>query len=276
MQYTQDMILHSPTGYCMPFEEKDGEVRMTLPYGEQRHPQTQETFFHHGVDFEAPRYLLYAVAGGTVTGIGTDAVLGTYQVIRHGDYEVRYCHLDAIYAGYGQEVKAGQVVSVTRDMLHMETRYRGEELDPIEFLTMIYGNIAALGHGAAPDIDTIGGQASPYPQDEQEIETLFLRYFPSYMEDLRSGRYVLPQRTEQMLRSILQMASSRHWFFETLPTLSNPMGMGGRSLPAATKVQALLTDDFLSYLALMHGTYVSSWSGEIKKKSMTQPPVTRD
>lgn len=52
MHYTQEMILHSDSGYCMPFEERNGEVTMTLGYGKQKHPHTGESFFHHGVDFK--------------------------------------------------------------------------------------------------------------------------------------------------------------------------------------------------------------------------------
>ncbi|MBR3096876.1 MAG: M23 family metallopeptidase, partial [Bacteroidales bacterium] len=144
MKYSQEMILKSPSGYCMPFEERDREVVMSLGYGKQTNPQTGLEFFHHGVDFAAPHYLLSAVASGTVSGIGTDSVHGTYQVIRYGDYEVTYGHLSNILAGYGEPVRAGQTVSVSGDLLHMETKYKGEELDPIEFLTMIYGNIRSL------------------------------------------------------------------------------------------------------------------------------------
>ena len=140
MKYSQEMILQSPSGYCMPFEEHDRDVVMSLGYGKQTNPQTGVEFFHHGVDFSAPHYLLSAVASGTVSGIGTDSVHGTYQVIRYGDYEVVYGHLSNILAGYGESVRAGQTVSVSGDILHMETKYKGEELDPIEFLTMIYGN----------------------------------------------------------------------------------------------------------------------------------------
>ena len=80
MKYSQEMILKSPSGYCMPFEERDREVVMSLGYGKQTNPQTGLEFFHHGVDFAAPHYLLSAVASGTVSGIGTDSVHGTYQV----------------------------------------------------------------------------------------------------------------------------------------------------------------------------------------------------
>lgn len=52
MKYTEEMILHSESGYCMPFEEPQGkEVEMTLGYGEQTDPGTGKPFFHHGIDF---------------------------------------------------------------------------------------------------------------------------------------------------------------------------------------------------------------------------------
>lgn len=52
----------------MPFEERNGEVNMTLGYGKQNHPVTQEDFFHHGVDFATHRYIL--AAGSGRCGIG--------------------------------------------------------------------------------------------------------------------------------------------------------------------------------------------------------------
>ena len=93
MKYSQEMILSSTSGYCMPFEERDKEVEMTLGYGKQVHPKTGAEFFHHGVDFNAPHYLLSVVASGIVSGIGNDHERGLYQVIRYGDYEVKYAHL---------------------------------------------------------------------------------------------------------------------------------------------------------------------------------------
>ena len=44
MHYTQEMILHSDSGYCMPFEERNGEVTMSLGYGKQKHPHTESHF----------------------------------------------------------------------------------------------------------------------------------------------------------------------------------------------------------------------------------------
>lgn len=40
MKFTQDMMLQSDSGYCMPFEEKGKDVEMSLGYGKQKHPKT--------------------------------------------------------------------------------------------------------------------------------------------------------------------------------------------------------------------------------------------
>ena len=72
MKYTEEMILHSDSGYCMPFEEPRGkDVELSLGYGEQVHPTTGEKFFHHGIDFKARYYILSAVASGIVKRPGT-------------------------------------------------------------------------------------------------------------------------------------------------------------------------------------------------------------
>lgn len=45
MNYTQEMNLQSKSGYCMPFEERKGEVRMSLDYGTQVHPKSGDRVF---------------------------------------------------------------------------------------------------------------------------------------------------------------------------------------------------------------------------------------
>lgn len=42
MQFTHEMILQSDSGYCMPFEEKNKDVEMSLGYGKQKHPKTEK------------------------------------------------------------------------------------------------------------------------------------------------------------------------------------------------------------------------------------------
>ena len=276
MQYTEEMILHSKSGYCMPFEEQPGkEVAMTLGYGEQMHPTTGERFFHHGLDFMVNHYPLSAVASGTVSGVGSDNRHGIYQTIHYGKYEVTYAHLANVYANFGEPVVAGQTVSLSSERLHFEVRFNGEELNPIEFLTMLYGNIKAMKHrgkvGAIDMDDFEMDVRTKYDADRAEIEELMLRYLPLYMEDLRHGQYVLPQHTAQSLRNVFSMGAMKRYFFEVMPSMSNPLGISQRSVPLACKVQNLLIGDFLDYLALRHNIFLSTLSETLKKKSTTMP-----
>ena len=275
MKFTQDMMLQSDSGYCMPFEEKGKDVEMSLGYGMQKHPKTGEIFFHHGVDFPVKHYLLSAVATGKVFGLGNDAVHGIYQVIRYGKYEVTYSHLSNVLANYAAEVKAGQVVAVSADMLHIEVKYNGEELNPLEFLTISYGNLKALEQngtpGAVPQFVTIDMDVhTMYDKDQKEIEDLMMRWFPDYMLDLSAGAYALPEHTELALRNMFTMSAMKNYFFETLPSMANPLGMGTRSIPLAEKVQNILIADFLNYMALRHQIFLSSRSQAVKKKPMTK------
>ncbi len=276
MNYTEEMILHSTSGYCMPFQEQAGkDVEMTLGYGEQKHPLTGEMFFHHGIDFNVNHYLLSAVASGTVSGIGTDPVHGIYQTVRYGKYEVTYGHLSNVFANFGQPVKAGDTVAISADMLHLGVKFDGEELNPIEFLTMLYGNIKATSKRntiSGDDILTFEMELpTNFDKDKREIEELMLRFLPFYMEDLHRGLYTVPEQTELSLRNVFSMGAVKNYFFETMPSMANPLGIGHRAMPLACKVQNLLIADFLNYLALRHDVYLSSMSEAIKKKPVKKP-----
>ena len=268
MKYTEEMILHS-SGYCMPFEAPQGEdVELSLGYGEQTHPETGEKFFHHGIDFSVRCRMLSAVADGIVSGVGNDAAHGICQTIRYGVYEVTYGHLSNVFAQFGQRVKAGQTVALSGEWLHLEVRFKGEELNPIEFLTMLYGNIRALQEA---DGNATGGfyepaPATDYEKDREEIEVLMLRFLPYYMEDLRRGAYTLPEHTEQSLRHIFTVGAMKEYFYERMPSMANPLGLGRKAMPLVGKVQNLLIADFLNYLALRHGVYIPTTGGEVKKK----------
>ena len=270
MEYTQEMSLVSPSGYCMPFEERNGNVEITLGYGTQIHPTGGQEFFHHGVDFKANRYLLAAVADGTVCGIGTTAIHGLYIVIRYGRYEVTYGHLSNVLATFGMCVRAGNTVGVSGDLLHMEVKYDGEEINPIEFLTMLYGNLKTLketGRVGNVEFETLDMSIpTDYDDTREEIEELMLRFYPDYMAAIHSGQYRLPEHTEHSLRNIFSTAAIKNYFYETLPSLDNPLGVGQKAVPIACKVQNLLVGDFLNYLALTHGIFLSSMSGHEKKK----------
>lgn len=276
MRYTEEMILHSPSGYCMPFEEENNkEVSLSKGYGEQKDTVTGESFFNHGIDFNASHRPLVAVASGIVSGIVTGKECGVYIVIRYGKYEVAYTHLANVFVRFGQKVKAGQTVAVSGSDLHMEVSFDGEELNPIEFLTMLYGNIQALrkaGHGATHEFIQFDGEMKTrYDRDKEEIEELMIRFLPVYMEDLFRGDYTVPECTGQSLRNVFAVGAAKNYFFETMPSMANPLGIGSRALPLASKVQNLLIADFLNYLALRHNVYLSTMGEDVKKNFMPRP-----
>ena len=276
MKYTEEMILQSDSGYCMPFEEQQGkDVELSLGYGEQTDPATGEKFFHHGIDFNVRCYMLSALASGIVSGVGNDSGHGICQTIRYGEYEVTYGNLSNVFAQFGQRVKAGQTVALSGDKLHMTVRFKGEELNPLEFLTMLYGNIQAMRQAGGHETDYLSGLEmelkTDYERDKREIEELMLRFLPHYMEDLRRGTYTLPRNTEQSLRHIFTVGAMKEYFYENMPSMANPLGLGHKAMPLACKVQNLLIADFLHYLALRHDVYLSTAGSDIKKNSMTKP-----
>ena len=107
--------------------------------------------------------------------------------------------------------------------------------------------------------------------DTDEVEELMLHFLPHYMEDLRHGAYTLPRNTEQSLRHIFTVGAMKEYFYENMPSMANPLGLGHKAMPLACKVQNLLIADFLHYLALRHDVYLSTASSDIKKNSMTKP-----
>ena len=66
----------------------------------------------------------------------------------------------------------------------------------------------------------------------------------------------------------------REYFYENMPSMANPLGLGHKSIPLVSKVQNLLIADFLHYLALRHNVYLSTMSGDIKKKKLHDEAVS--
>ena len=107
MKYTEEMILQSPSGYCMPFEEeKNKEVTLSKGYGEQKDAVTGETSFHHGINFHASHRPLAAWQAVSCQVSVRTKEHGVYIVIRYGKYEVTYAHLANIFIRFGQKVKS--------------------------------------------------------------------------------------------------------------------------------------------------------------------------
>lgn len=150
MRYTKEMFLFSASGYCMPYSSEKCDPQPLLEYGNQVHPRTKEKFFHHGLDLTADDTPLLALASGVVSGMGSDPVHDGYINVRYGEYEVKYGHVTEAYVTFGTPVVAGVPIARSGNMLHLGVRFKGEEIDPKDFLAMLYDNVMSqnlVGNG---------------------------------------------------------------------------------------------------------------------------------
>ena len=98
---------------------------------------------------------------------------------------------------------------------------------------------------------------------------MYQRFFGKYMTDLFMNRYRVPVNTEGALRDVLKEGAESGAYYEHAPSMLNPLGLGARSYGIIGRIQTLLTHDFLNYLALMHGVFLSSMPELEKKKLLT-------
>jgi len=284
MEYKQSMDLQSPSGYAMPFELAENEApSISLGYGQQIHPQTDTEFFHHGVDFNVRQGTwLKALATGVVSGIASDMKKGYYITVtypNYGDnsrsaYEVIYSHINESIVTFGQNLKAGDNVARCDSMFHMEVRFRGKEVDPLEFLTMVRDNLIMNDQtqmdGKNPEIATLDFNVhTPYDSKQAEIDQLMMRFFPSYIGDLFKGNYHVPNETERNLRSAIAEGARSGAYYEHMPSMLNPLGLGRRSFDLIGLIQTLLIQDFLNYLGVRHSLFLQGTSEDEKKKFLT-------
>ena len=248
MEYTNEMNLISPSGYCMPYLVNDGEqVKVLLGYGEQLHPKNGEAFFHHGIDFETKNVPLRAVGSGFVTGVNSDMVHGLSLTVHYSNngsnsregYDVTYSHVAEAKVNWGNRVNASDIIALSSNLLHLEVRFNGEEIDPSLFLSMIYGNISTLEQEGKenPAVATLDMEThTKYDKDEPELEAF-------------------------------QSGKRNNLFFDVMPSMLNPLGLGTRAIALIQLIQEILIGDFLSYMAMKHRTFLSSM-GEDEKKNL--------
>ena len=202
-----------------------------------------------------------------------------YIIARYGKYEVTYGHISEAYTPYGTNVKAGQEIAHAGEFLHMGVRFNGKELDPDNFIAMIWANIqqlAAMGITHQPTAEVLGDKkiVTKYDDCQDEIMALMLRWLPTYMNELRTKAYTPSKKMEASLKNILSKAADKNYFYETLPNLGNPLGLSGRSAPLVEKIQEILIEDFLGFLAVRQGIYPQSWDESQKKNFLKKLPPT--
>ncbi len=99
--------------------------------------------FHHGLDIACPAGTpIRAAQAGVVVFSGTKSVYGKTVIIRHANgMETLYAHNSKNMVKAGQQVKKGQVIALvgvtgrtTGPHLHFQINYKGETLNPSEYL----------------------------------------------------------------------------------------------------------------------------------------------
>lgn len=276
----KEMFLESPSGFVMPFPgDEEHDMPVLLGYGEQKHPNTGQMFHHSGIDLACQNQPLFAMASGSVIGLGQDGVHGDYIVIRYGKFEVKYGHIREAYVPYGASVTAGKQVAQSGDFLHFGVTFKGQEIDPMHLITVVYMNVvqlAAMGIKGNPQLVDYGIEAhTDYDGDAGQIEEMMQKYFAEYIQALSDGSYRPSPRVEQSLSNVLRGAAEKNYYFEEIPSVGNPLGLSHRSSPLVSKILNLLTSDFLSFVAVRKNQYVPSWDETQKKNLLISfPPAT--
>ncbi len=276
MKYTAEMMLTSESGYSMPFAFLDGD-EVTSNFGESTNPNTGEKVVNRGIDFNAAHHYLKGLATGVVSTVSEDPKLGIFMKVRYGKYEVMYSHLAAVYANFSSPVVAGQNVALSAEMVHLEVSFDGEIMNPMDFLMMLYGYTQAQNPDSDFSFTTKEMESVPFVTDydkyQDQITSMALRYLPEYLFDIFKGKYKVPSQTEQSLRNSMSVASEKGYFYKTMPTVFNPLGLDRSQsiLALGRKIMNEVIGDFLRYMELLHGITLQQDMAMLKKNLTKKP-----
>ena len=89
-------------------------------------------------------------------------------------------------------------------------KYDGTEIDPVEFLKMLFGNMKMSGTDSGmPDFETLDMDIpTDYDENMEEIEGLMARFYPEYLMEEAGGPYTVPDKTEHSLRKIFSLSAA--------------------------------------------------------------------
>lgn len=129
-----------------PFSPEKGKYTLSSPFGYRSDPISGETRYHDGQDFAMkPGTPVYTTGDGVVeyvkfsfTGYGNEVL------IDHGfGYKTRYAHMSIVSVAEGMKLKRGDCIGEsgnsgksTGPHLHYEVLYRGERVNPMNYLDM--------------------------------------------------------------------------------------------------------------------------------------------
>lgn len=120
------------------------ELKLLSGFGYRIHPVYKVPKMHAGIDFTAPRGTpIQATGNGKIAAAGYGSGYGKRVIIDHGyGYKTLYGHMDRIDVKVGDVVKRGQAIGIvgstgvsTAPHCHYEVVYKGQKIDPIQFVT---------------------------------------------------------------------------------------------------------------------------------------------
>ena len=129
----------------MLFSRPLAVLRVTSGFGWRGDPFTGQREFHDGIDLAGNEGAeVMAARDGVVVETGTNATLGNYIILDHGNgLETVYGHLSAIRVIMNQRVVSGAVIGLlghtgyaTGPHLHFEVREKGTAMDPAQLLAL--------------------------------------------------------------------------------------------------------------------------------------------
>lgn len=125
---------------------KGGYGYVTMGFGQNRHPFTQQWYIHTGIDLAtgSAGNPIIATADGQVVTVEYDSGWGNYVIIKHKHgFYTRYAHLQSYTVQRGQTVQQGQVIGYlgntgvsTGPHLHYEVHIGADIVDPAQYLNI--------------------------------------------------------------------------------------------------------------------------------------------
>lgn len=125
---------------------KGGYGYVTMRFGQNRHPFTQQWYIHTGIDLAtgSSGSPIIATADGQVVTVEYDSGWGNYVIIKHKHgFYTRYAHLQSFSVQRGQNVQQGQVIGYlgntgisTGPHLHYEVHIGADIVDPAQYLNI--------------------------------------------------------------------------------------------------------------------------------------------
>lgn len=118
-------------------------------FGYRNDPFSGRLAWHNGIDFAGPEGSnIVAVAAGIVTTAREDGGYGYRIDINHSNgYVTRYAHAKELLVNVGDIVTKGDVIALmgntgrsTGPHVHFEVHYRGESVDPAEYIHRVVHN----------------------------------------------------------------------------------------------------------------------------------------